>query len=347
MKPIAMFEKPNPLPKYFAIDIDGTFYTRNEDIYKSNVDAFKMVMDKGVIPFFCTGRNIVSTRNLVGEYFSSLTGFRGYPGVYMNGTLVYDTEGNLIKIETFSTDLLDKFIKFITEKGMESEAAFYEVTKSFSLHPLSEKVIAYLNTNKVPVPEVVSIDTLMTKNIVLIAFPPIDIDIEGVKNGVDYNYKQSDEYVVCITPGILVLVLYVHCGNIANFVKPNTPPKYFAIDVDGTFYVENESIFRKNVDAFKLLKEKNITPILCTARGPGPTRKLIGSQFLGDMDYEGYPGVYNNGAVVYDSDGNLIKIEKFSEDFLNKFKAYTTENGFNSRVINEVTCVKYNKGNLY
>lgn len=119
----------------------------------------------------------------------------------MNGTLVYDTEGNLIKIETFSTDLLDKFIKFITEKGMESEAAFYEVTKSFSLHPLSEKVIAYLNTNKVPVPEVVSIDTLMTKNIVLIAFPPIDIDIEGVKNGVDYNYKQSDEYVVCITPG--------------------------------------------------------------------------------------------------------------------------------------------------
>ncbi|UKK00810.2 hypothetical protein MACK_000884 [Theileria orientalis] len=404
MKPISDFVKPNSLPKYFAIDIDGTFYTTNEEEYKSNVEAFKMVKDKGFVPFFCTARNILGTKMVLGEDFVNHTGFTCYPGVYLNGTLVYDPDGNLIQQEAFTPDFIDKFSKFLIKYDLQSRSGFYTGTEAFAIADISDKAIAYMNEHVLPIPEVTSIDYLKTKKVNLIACPAVKLDIDGLKNGIDYSYKDVDGIFVCITPGkstkkkgleflmkhlntdgsnctyigdgpndieameyctssfsvqnssdevkshstwvvdlnndqgafhkvANLLVLYVHCEDIAKFQKPDTVPKYFAIDVDGTFFVEDETIFRKNVDAFKLLKDKNITPILCTARGPGSTKKLIGDEFLNDMGYKGYPGVYANGALVYDSDGNAIKVVKFSQDFLDKFKDYATKNNFNSMVI--------------
>ncbi|UKK00814.2 hypothetical protein MACK_000888 [Theileria orientalis] len=121
--------------------------------------------------------------------------------------------------------------------------------------------------------------------------------------------------------------------DIANFQKPSTAPKYFGIDVDGTFYVEDENVFKKNIDAFKLLKDKNITPFLCTGRGFESNKKVLTTEFKNTSGYEGYPGVYNNGAVIYDSDGNLIKIEKLTEHLLNKFKEYADTKSINDKTI--------------
>ncbi|EKX73534.1 haloacid dehalogenase-like hydrolase family member protein [Theileria equi strain WA] len=54
--------------------------------------------------------------------------------------------------------------------------------------------------------------------------------------------------------------------NIAHFVKPESPPKYFGIDVDGTFFVENEAVFRKNIEAFAKVMKMGYTPFLCTEK---------------------------------------------------------------------------------
>ncbi|UKJ88414.2 hypothetical protein MACJ_000858 [Theileria orientalis] len=435
MKPISMFEKPNPLPKYFGIDIDGTFYTTNEEAYKSNVEAFKMIKDKGVVPIFCTGRSIFSTRSVLGEYFLSRTGFTGYPGVYLNGTVVYDPDGNLIKVETFSPDYIDKAIKFFVANGIESKTSFFTHDEALCFVPLSDKSISYLAKNKIQIPELVSIDTLVAKNVVLIAFPQINLVIEGAKNGVDYNYKETDNNIACITTGdstkkkgLEFLLKHLntdgsncafigdgendteamdYCspsfavGNSSDSVKShaswavdltydqgafhkvanydfelvtevnhliNTEKERSQLSPEGIKYCKisfavgnardgvkhkaqwvldlnyNQRAFEKaakllfddqekNIDAFKLLKTKNITPFFCTGKGFDSNKKVITTDFVNQTGYNGYPGVYNSGAVVYDPDGNIIKMEKLSVELLDKFKDYATTNSINDKTI--------------
>ncbi|BAM39569.1 HAD-superfamily hydrolase, subfamily IIB protein [Theileria orientalis strain Shintoku] len=144
------------------------------------------------------------------------------------------------------------------------------------------------------------------------------------------------QYPFCLKTVISIIVLYswnIKSADIAQFQKPSTPPKYFGIDVDGTFFVKDEAVFRKNIEAFKLLKSKNITPFFCTGSDRFSNKKLLGDSFFTETGYDGFPGIYDNGALVYGPDGSLIKIEKFSEEFLDKINEHMTNNNINSRVI--------------
>ncbi|EAN34315.1 haloacid dehalogenase-like hydrolase [Theileria parva strain Muguga] len=132
---------------------------------------------------------------------------------------------------------------------------------------------------------------------------------------------------------VIFLLINVSSDPISNFSKPATPPKYFAIDIDGTFHIKDESKFKKNVEAFKRLKQNNITPFFCTARDTFCVKKLLGDSFSNESGYNFYPGVYSNGTLVYDSDGNLISELKFEDTLLEKFIQYFEDNGLKDKTM--------------
>ncbi|BAM39568.1 uncharacterized protein TOT_010001023 [Theileria orientalis strain Shintoku] len=161
-------------------------------------------------------------------------------------------------------------------------------------------------------------------------FLALDIDETFVVDDEEVYNRNKKSFRLLRSKGIVPLFCTT---DIAQFQKPSTPPKYFGIDVDGTFYTDNNEQFKKNSQAFKLLKDKQITPFLCTGRGYQSNKKVLSTEFETTTGYNGYPGVYNNGAVVYDPDGNLIQIEKLSVEFLDKFKEYAETNNINDRTI--------------
>ncbi|AFZ80663.1 haloacid dehalogenase-like hydrolase family member protein [Theileria equi strain WA] len=100
---------------------------------------------------------------------------------------------------------------------------------------------------------------------------------------------------------------------------PETPmekPQYFGIDIDSTLFTHNEEAFEKNVNAFAKVRKMGYTPFLCTGRSRNSGLGVLGTSFAEKTGYQGYPGVYQNGAVVYDEHGNLIYSKPFSREFV-------------------------------
>ncbi|KAK1937957.1 putative HAD superfamily hydrolase [Babesia divergens] len=121
-----------------------------------------------------------------------------------------------------------------------------------------------------------------------------------------------------------------------NFVRPTTPPKYFGLDIDGTFHAFDAKAFEKNRKAFRKMMEAGYVPFCCT----GMLRLIVSYVCLGrpllgtygvleelysDGVYKGFPGVYQNGAAVYNEHGDLINAVTFDKAFLRRFCAIIEE----------------------
>ncbi|AFZ80157.1 haloacid dehalogenase-like hydrolase family member protein [Theileria equi strain WA] len=84
-------------PKYFAIDIDGTLLAKNKEGWERNIEAFAKAREMGYTPFLCTGNSFGRSMSKLGQEFIERTGYKGYPGVYLHGIQIYDSDGNRLK----------------------------------------------------------------------------------------------------------------------------------------------------------------------------------------------------------------------------------------------------------
>ncbi|EAN34320.1 haloacid dehalogenase-like hydrolase [Theileria parva strain Muguga] len=137
---------------------------------------------------------------------------------------------------------------------------------------------------------------------------------------------------------LFVIFLDLFCSNslcapISDFVKPDTPPKFFAIDIDGTFYINDETKFKRNVKALKLLKDKNVTPFFCTGRSFNAVKKIFGAEFQNESSYKLLPGIYSNGSLIYNSYGILIHKSVFKSDFIEKFIQFVNDKRYRNHVV--------------
>ncbi|UKK00646.2 hypothetical protein MACK_000720 [Theileria orientalis] len=115
--------------------------------------------------------------------------------------------------------------------------------------------------------------------------------------------------------------------NISDFVRPEKPPQYFAIDIDNTFFHKDPHIFGKNIEAFKKILNLGYQPFLCTARPLKALPYIFGEEFFERTGYNGYPGIYFNGGVVYDKEGKLLNMTTFKKEFMEEMLEHIEKKG--------------------
>ncbi|XP_953693.1 haloacid dehalogenase-like family hydrolase, putative [Theileria annulata] len=197
--PISDFTKPTTLPKYFAIDVDGTFFIKDQTKFQNNVEAFKKLKEKNVTPFFCTGRDLVCTKRLIGDSFFNETGYQGFPGLYLNGALIYGSDGNLLFVSKFTKELIGKFVKYFSDKGLVNKVFYYTIEATFSLEEIYTEGMQAIRSCSITVPAVVTLEELNSKDIISMTVFKDDLsDCEHMKEV--HSVVYTSHAITSITP---------------------------------------------------------------------------------------------------------------------------------------------------
>lgn len=152
----------------FAIDIDKTFYIEDSTKFEKNIESFKELNLKQIVPFFCTGRTKPSAMSLVGDDFVRRTGYNGFPGVYSNGAIVYDQNGTIISHTIFSKGFLQKFIAYLLDNNLDGQTIFSEAEGFYTLKELDDDFRHYPKEKNMKSVTVISPEELSNKSIISI-----------------------------------------------------------------------------------------------------------------------------------------------------------------------------------
>ncbi|BAM39570.1 haloacid dehalogenase-like family hydrolase [Theileria orientalis strain Shintoku] len=153
------------MTKYFALDMDKTFYIEDSKKFRKNIDTFIELNRRCIVPFFCTGRSYHSAMNLVGNEFVNKTGYMGYPGVYSNGAVVYGPDGSLISHSYFLKDFIQKFVKYITDNNLCGQTIFGDTEMSYSIAELDNDFKDYPKQKNITAFEIISPNEVINKKI--------------------------------------------------------------------------------------------------------------------------------------------------------------------------------------
>ncbi|AFZ79752.1 haloacid dehalogenase-like hydrolase family member protein [Theileria equi strain WA] len=192
------FVKPEEPPKYFGIDIDGTFYTGNEEAWEKNVEAFAEVRKKGYTPFFCTSRSLDSTLSLVGNDFVKKTGYNGCPGVYENGVFVYGDKDALY-MNVLSRHFLNDFIRFLPEDSL-NRVIFFQRDDSYSLVDTDPWIKTILKGNELPATQVKTLDEILNLDIIKIMIYSDPSLLVNLRKNVGFNAFMLHNNLFMISP---------------------------------------------------------------------------------------------------------------------------------------------------
>ncbi|EKX73959.1 haloacid dehalogenase-like hydrolase family member protein [Theileria equi strain WA] len=183
------FVKPEQPPKLFGIDFDETFYSlHDKDAFKKNVEAFAEAKKKEFIPFFCTGRSRDATFRLVGDNFVTETNYNGYPGVYQNGALVYDENGNVIYSQPLSKEFIRKTCELVTSNP-STGAVLFTRDGYYSPAKVTDPMSRYIQERELPDPEIKTTEEIVELEIYKIYLAANHLDFPGFEQGKDYVAK--------------------------------------------------------------------------------------------------------------------------------------------------------------
>lgn len=94
-----------------VIDLDGTLLNSQQQMTERTEKALKAALEKGVQVMLATGKTVVSGRKLV-ERLGLKT-----PGIYSQGTAVYNTDGTLRFQQTLDPAIARQIITFAEDRG--------------------------------------------------------------------------------------------------------------------------------------------------------------------------------------------------------------------------------------
>ncbi|KAG6439930.1 haloacid dehalogenase-like hydrolase family protein [Babesia bovis T2Bo] len=191
-------------PKYFAVDIDGTFLTHNDDAQEKNRQAFSRVVAAEYNIFFCTGRPLSCSIGVLGDNYIKSTGYSGYPGIYHNGAVVYGHAGEVLRMVKFSRDFMTAFCQYIENNGLQRYVLFADMYNFYMLdNDCSQLRHAMDEINYRGDPLVVSVDDILTKNITLITVRGAEIITKQTHFVRDVDYVMKAGSIGCfdITAG--------------------------------------------------------------------------------------------------------------------------------------------------
>ena len=119
------------------LDFDGTLYShRSRQIPDSTVKALRMLQDKGILVFLCTGRSYSELKDfdLRGLSFSGM--------ILLNGQIIYDENDQIVFSKPIEGRLKEKLVSFFTDKTVPLCLA---VEDDFYLNYADEHVIRIQN----------------------------------------------------------------------------------------------------------------------------------------------------------------------------------------------------------
>jgi hypothetical protein len=93
--------------KLLAIDLDDTLLNDNLEISRTNLDALKYALDKGVKLVLCTGRPTQS----VSKYIEAIEGYGSEDfAIVFNGSIITSAKGEVIFRKYINKELLEKLV---------------------------------------------------------------------------------------------------------------------------------------------------------------------------------------------------------------------------------------------
>ncbi|KAK2197646.1 bifunctional HAD-superfamily hydrolase [Babesia duncani] len=202
--PASEFVKPDSPPKYFAIDIDGTFHATNARALSKNIDAFRNVQALGIGLFFCTGRILVNYSNLFGHNFQKETGYNGCPGIYSNGALVLGSDCCVIDQVSFSKEFMEDLMIYIIENSYEDGFLFHTSKSRYVITDSTSPSESNLFKDLKILPTVISPQELIQMPIVHI-YSTYDKGLDEFKNykpGIDYLLSYGQRFKSLNPPGV-------------------------------------------------------------------------------------------------------------------------------------------------
>ncbi|KAK2197648.1 bifunctional Cof family/HAD-like superfamily/HAD-superfamily hydrolase [Babesia duncani] len=120
---------------------------------------------------------------------------------------------------------------------------------------------------------------------------------------------------------------------VSKFVKSDYPPKYFAVDIDGTILTKDSNSLSKNIKAFKDVEALGYKLFFCTGRSNSYCLNAFDVDFQKETGYNGFPGIYYNGALVIDINGRVICQKSFSTKFIADIVDYIMMNDYGKRFL--------------
>lgn len=209
-------------PKHFAVDIDGTFLCFDVAHFSKNKSAFELALKAGYNLFFCTGRPHVSALAILDDEFISSTGYKGYPGIYHNGAVVYDKNGIPLRHSYFDASFMSQFCEYLLKNNLKNRVAFCDMTDSYMLCDDTTLMRAALDdVDLLKNPIVVTPAALMELKISLLIIHESDVltNHPTLRPGVDCILKEGSFGAWDVTPcgitkaqGLLVLLDSYDCS---------------------------------------------------------------------------------------------------------------------------------------
>ncbi|KAK1443228.1 HAD like protein [Babesia gibsoni] len=238
-------------PKHFAVDIDGTFLSFDDANFSKNKKAFEQALKAGYNVFFCTGRPYMSSVSILDDEFVKSTGYKGYPGVYHNGGVVYDGKGNLLRLSCFDSDFLSRLCDCLTTQHLEKYVVFCDMLDTYMLCEDSSLVKPLLEDIDVfSLPTVVDRASLLRMKISLLIVYERSILTEQTNlNSEEYVLKEGALGSWDVTPygvnkaqGLQVLLDSYGCSEESCAFIGNGTNDIEAMDLsDVSFAVDNAS----------------------------------------------------------------------------------------------------------
>ncbi|KAK1935908.1 putative HAD superfamily hydrolase [Babesia divergens] len=251
-------------PKHFAVDIDGTFLSFNDTQFAKNKKAFEKALKAGYNVFFCTGsyfyshpykflgRPYTSSMAVLDDDFVRSTGYRGFPGVYHNGGVVYDGNGNVLRLSHFGASFMSQFCDYIVAHNLEKYVVFCDMLETYMLCEESTLMKpALADIDVLSAPTVVTRDMLLDMKISLLIISDSNIltNQTNLQRGVDYVLKEGSLGTWDVTPcgvtkaqGLKVLLDSYGCSSEnCGFIGNGTNDIEAMTLTDISFAVDNAS----------------------------------------------------------------------------------------------------------
>ncbi|EPT30510.1 Cof family hydrolase subfamily protein [Toxoplasma gondii TgCatPRC2] len=108
-------------------DLDGTLLNSDHLVSRANVAACARLRQKGIACVFATGRPHVGTVHCIGPAVLEEMGMpNAFPGVYMNGCLVYGSDGKLLHAEYLDKELQKQVFSLLEERNLVNRVCGYQ-----------------------------------------------------------------------------------------------------------------------------------------------------------------------------------------------------------------------------